>query len=253
MDIHMPEMDGIEAAEHILSLGIKTPVVAMTANIMSHDRELYMAKGMNDHVSKPFTSQELWSCLMRYFAPIKWQSEDEIQQEKFESELRPKLYINFVKNNQNRYSELRDAIANGDMKLAYRVAHNLKTNAAQLGKVLLQQTAEKIEKQLHEGKEPITAQQLAELETELNAVITELKLIVAEYPPFMLSESGDTTDEFEFIEKLKRMLKAQDTDCLNLVDELRLRPGSGEIIELIEDFNFAQALEALVALYPDET
>ncbi|MCL2808427.1 MAG: ATP-binding protein [Treponema sp.] len=70
MDIYMPEMDGIEAAEKILSLGIKTPIVALTANIMSHDRELYITKGMKDHLSKPFTSQELWSCLMKYFTPI---------------------------------------------------------------------------------------------------------------------------------------------------------------------------------------
>ena len=66
MDIHMPVMDGLEAAEKISSLNIDTPVVAMTANVMTSDRELYRQLGMSDCVGKPFTSQELWACLLKY-------------------------------------------------------------------------------------------------------------------------------------------------------------------------------------------
>jgi signal transduction histidine kinase/CheY-like chemotaxis protein len=69
MDIHMPVMDGLEAAGEISKLDGDLPIVAMTANIMSNDKEIYRMNGMTDCVNKPFTSQELWKCLIKYFMP----------------------------------------------------------------------------------------------------------------------------------------------------------------------------------------
>ncbi|MCL2665617.1 MAG: ATP-binding protein [Defluviitaleaceae bacterium] len=66
MDIHMPVMDGLEASSIINGLKTGTPVVALTANIMTNDIELYKANGMKDYLGKPFTSQELWGCLQKY-------------------------------------------------------------------------------------------------------------------------------------------------------------------------------------------
>jgi len=66
MDIHMPVMDGIEATEKILEIAPDIPIIAMTANIMSHDVDVYKEKGMKDHLGKPFTSQDLWHILNRY-------------------------------------------------------------------------------------------------------------------------------------------------------------------------------------------
>ena len=66
MDMHMPVMDGLDAAEKIFELNTGTPIVAMTANVMLNDRELYRKRGMMDCVGKPFTSQELWAVLVKY-------------------------------------------------------------------------------------------------------------------------------------------------------------------------------------------
>jgi CheY-like chemotaxis protein len=70
MDIHMPIMDGFEAAAEIIKLDANVPIVAMTANVMKEDLEVYKASGMPDCLGKPFTSQELWRCLLRYFTPL---------------------------------------------------------------------------------------------------------------------------------------------------------------------------------------
>lgn len=70
MDIHMPVMDGLDAAERIIALETGVPLVAMTANIMSTDKEIYHQSGMLDCVGKPFTSQELWACLLKYLNPV---------------------------------------------------------------------------------------------------------------------------------------------------------------------------------------
>jgi signal transduction histidine kinase len=70
MDMHMPVMDGLEATAKIMELNTGIPIVAMTANIMSDDVELYKESGMSDCVGKPFTSQELWHCLLKYLKPL---------------------------------------------------------------------------------------------------------------------------------------------------------------------------------------
>jgi CheY-like chemotaxis protein len=70
MDIHMPVMDGLEAAAEINKLNTGTSIVAMTANIMTDDREQYITHGMVDCVGKPFTSQELWRCLLKHLVPV---------------------------------------------------------------------------------------------------------------------------------------------------------------------------------------
>jgi CheY-like chemotaxis protein len=75
MDIHMPVMDGIEAASKITKRDTGTPIVALTANVMANDRELYMKNGMKDCVGKPFVSQDLWRCLLKYFTPVEWKDE----------------------------------------------------------------------------------------------------------------------------------------------------------------------------------
>ena len=70
MDMHMPVMDGFEASSEIIKLDPNIPMVAMTANVMSEDLDVYKLSGMPDCLSKPFTSQELWRCLLKYFNPL---------------------------------------------------------------------------------------------------------------------------------------------------------------------------------------
>ena len=65
MDMQMPEMDGVEAAQHILALGLrKRPrIIALTASAFDSDREQCLAAGMVDFVSKPFQLAELHRAL----------------------------------------------------------------------------------------------------------------------------------------------------------------------------------------------
>ena len=62
MDIHMPIMDGIEATQKIrraVEDYSNIPILALTASVMPEEREYYLAIGMNDVVSKPFSLQDL--------------------------------------------------------------------------------------------------------------------------------------------------------------------------------------------------
>jgi CheY-like chemotaxis protein len=65
MDRHMPEMDGKEAASIINGLRLGTPIIAMTAEVaMQTPYAPYSEHGMSGHLSKPFTTQEMWRCLL---------------------------------------------------------------------------------------------------------------------------------------------------------------------------------------------
>jgi PAS domain S-box-containing protein len=68
MDVQMPVMDGLDAARAIRQLPDRQqlPILAMTANAYAEDREVCLAAGMNDHITKPVAPSRLYSCLLRW-------------------------------------------------------------------------------------------------------------------------------------------------------------------------------------------
>ncbi|MCG6938750.1 MAG: response regulator [Gammaproteobacteria bacterium] len=72
MDCQMPEMDGFDATREIRKLDLRTlnsrpvPVVAMTANVMSGDRERCLEVGMDDYIGKPVQRDQLTSVIKKW-------------------------------------------------------------------------------------------------------------------------------------------------------------------------------------------
>ncbi|WP_411816771.1 response regulator [Hyphococcus sp. DH-69] len=69
MDMHMPEVDGLEATRRIRNLESdmrRVPIIALTANAMAADRQKCIASGMDDFLSKPFEPKDLTMLLAKW-------------------------------------------------------------------------------------------------------------------------------------------------------------------------------------------
>ena len=84
MDVHMPDMDGLEASRQLLAMrakaadglvaaprhGLVPPIVALTANAFSEDRAQCLQAGMVDYLAKPFVKAELLSIIEKWCRPL---------------------------------------------------------------------------------------------------------------------------------------------------------------------------------------
>ena len=68
MDVQMPIMDGLEATKRLRNENYKTPVIALTANAMTEDRDRCLKAGCNDFLSKPVNRNNLYSVLAKYLS-----------------------------------------------------------------------------------------------------------------------------------------------------------------------------------------
>lgn len=66
MDMQMPEMSGPETTVALRKQGIKTPVVALTANAFESDRALCLQSGMDDFITKPLRREELYQAIQNF-------------------------------------------------------------------------------------------------------------------------------------------------------------------------------------------
>ena len=249
MDMYMPVMDGMEAASRIMALNEGTPIIAMTANIMESDLENYRNHGMPYYLGKPFTSQELWRILLKYLKPLKQDKkpkDKEVQRSFSEDELQLRLMVNFVKNNQTKVDEIKAAIAEGDIKLAHRLAHTLKGNAGLIGKTGLKNAAQGVEAFLKKGSLPVPEGNMNHLAVELEAVLVSLRPLLEE--PRKEREALSEEETLVLFEQLAEMLENINPECVNLLESLRAVKGSEELCANIEDYDFETAAGTLAVL-----
>jgi len=245
----MPVMDGIEATAKIIEMGVTTPIVAMTANVMKEDMDLYLKIGMEDYIGKPFTSQELWNLLLKYIDPVGFSKAKEPERRKADEELKNQLKADFVKVNKNTFKNITEAIDAGDIKLAHRLAHSLKNSAALIDKTALQAAAADVESSLKNGENHTTEEQMAAFNKKLNLVLSEMKSYLDEAHDAVWAEasasllSKDETDKL-FVDLLP-LLKRGSPKCVKYVEQLRRVPGSEKLIEQIENYDFKAAVKIL--------
>ena len=247
MDIFMPIMDGIEAANKIKALDNTIPIVALTANIMTSDLETYKRNGMPDCLGKPFTTADLWNTLMKYIKPVGRSIIDEEVRISDDDELQKKLKLSFIQNNQNKFAELLESINTGDNKLAHRIVHTLKGNAGQLKKINLRKAAEDVETFLKDGA-VVPQEKLEILQNEFESLVAELKPILDDIKSYEIVNPLSSEQMSKLFDKLIPMLKDGNTECLSLLDDVRNVPGAEELLKHMENYDFSRAEQTLIEL-----
>jgi two-component system sensor histidine kinase/response regulator len=68
MDMQMPHMDGLAAAQELRTMPhyAEVPILAMTANAFAEDAQACLNAGMNDHIAKPVAPEALYAALLRW-------------------------------------------------------------------------------------------------------------------------------------------------------------------------------------------
>ena len=166
MDVQMPGMDGIAATQTIRAMvGPKAaiPIIAMTANAMSGDRENLLASGMDDYLAKPIRRQGVEALLGRWYArlsvggeavekesaPEIWPIVDASVQaaliDDLGAELVAGLVEKFLAGLPDRMTKLEAAFAADDSEALAKVAHNLKGTSSSMGFARLSESARVLE------------------------------------------------------------------------------------------------------------
>jgi PAS domain S-box-containing protein len=147
MDVQMPEMDGFEATSLIRQkeavTGGHLPIVAMTAHAMKGDKEKCIAAGMDDYISKPMKSEELYRVLERVMNKQKGMDtmEETVQLDLSRAleavagdrALLKELADEFIEDIPRQVKALREVIEAGDAARLEREAHSFKGAVGNFG------------------------------------------------------------------------------------------------------------------------
>ncbi|MEI6557534.1 MAG: ATP-binding protein [Rhodospirillaceae bacterium] len=165
MDVQMPELDGVSATRAIRALegpAATVPIIALTANAMSGDRERYLAAGMNDYLSKPVDRTQMLALIAHWTgtaapapvapaAPAGADAAPDIDRvvlgqviEDFSAADARELVAAFLGETRRRVAVIARAAADGDAVTLEREAHTLKGNAGNLGLARLAALAHEI-------------------------------------------------------------------------------------------------------------
>jgi signal transduction histidine kinase/DNA-binding response OmpR family regulator/HPt (histidine-containing phosphotransfer) domain-containing protein/PAS domain-containing protein len=215
MDVQMPEMDGLTATRHIrreLAEAQQPRVIAMTANAMQGDREMCLAAGMDDYVSKPIRIEELVEALSKSH-PLETTQDaggqmDGPRTEPFDgaASLTPAPALNggildhealenllnmlggefvyleeiidsFLEDAPKLLTELDQFVEAGDSAGVRRIAHSLKSNGADFGAMTFSNLCKDLESVGQSGALNGSAHLATQIATEYEKVAAALTLV----------------------------------------------------------------------------
>ena len=179
MDCQMPDLDGYQTTREIRrreKTGHRTWIIAMTANVMTGDREKCLAAGMDDYVGKPLRRAELRAALDRVLtgtAPPLDKAALKKMREESEDDLTELIEL-FVATSPESIAAMQRALNDADTKGLIMAAHTLKGSCSNWGGSPLQELCSEIERAGRTGQTEGIASKVASAEAELYRFIEAL-------------------------------------------------------------------------------
>ncbi len=254
MDMQMPHMDGLEATRLIRAspAGAEVPIVAMTANAMASDKGLCLEAGMVDFVSKPIDPDALLRTLLYWIRPrnqaVGFAYEPEpvaVASAEPAERVLPLIAgldqaagLRRVMGKQQRYlamlrsfvdtqaevpAQIQQALADGDLALATRLAHTLKGLAGNIASADVAQAASAMEQALRNQTDvPASPALLADLAAVLDVQMGPIRVALQECTepmPAGAATSVDAQTLADLCQKLETLLRNDDGNAERLVNE----------------------------------
>jgi PAS domain S-box-containing protein len=281
MDLQMPEMDGFEATGIIRAKDgfADMPIIAMTANALTEDRDRCLELGMNDHIAKPIDPENLYDTLSKWLPEIKPGRVVEVKAtEQISSELPDalpginleiglrslrgntnlfrKLLMEFATDHSDDIQKIVDALDAEGYEVAQRLAHTVKGVAGTIGAQKLSDVAKEVEAA---AKEKSTEKIMAEIDKFkicLDEVMNGLKTLSSENDAVATDDAPVTPDVLlPLLDELDAFLDDMDPDSEEKAEAIAKLASNSEYAELTKkilrqtsDYEFDEARELLQQL-----
>ncbi|MCL2064236.1 MAG: ATP-binding protein [Candidatus Cloacimonetes bacterium] len=254
MDHMMPVMDGIQATQMLRSMDYQGVIVALTANALAGNEEIFLTKGFDGFISKPINVRQLDEALKKYIKD-KYPEEaekyaDEIlnfNQESYKDSIdiesiNPKLLSIFCKDSEKAAETMRNSLLVDDIKLFTTNAHAMKTILASIGEVEKSKSAFALEEAgLKEDKEYINEHAMSFIEY-LESLVKKMKLKSIDGLDIQIFNKDLQDDTPTLKEQLKLLIEAcqnyDDTrvlEILNLLKEKEWKAETKNSLDIIFD------------------
>lgn len=270
MDIQMPVMDGYQATKVIRGLGEfeQLPIIAMTANAMSGDRERCIDAGMNDHLAKPINPQEVYKTLSQWVEPTgneltltqpQLDQEETFEVNGFDTvsaiarmggnvKAYKKTLARVVESERDVTGRTRRAIEQQDLTTAIIAIHSLKGIAGNIGADHLFIPTEALEHRLQSLKDSQSPALLDELEPQIGEIETLVQEMIDAIEIALASSkenrgSSNTFDAEKFSQlttALFQQIEDFDSSASDTFDEIRDIIDESKNKKLVDDI--AQSL-----------
>ncbi|MCL2703356.1 MAG: ATP-binding protein [Defluviitaleaceae bacterium] len=166
MDHMMPEMDGIETAKHLRDSGYSGSIVALTANAVVGQSEMFLMNGFNDFISKPIDIRQLDSLLNKLIRDKQPPEVIEAARQQLKNsnggaaingndkhQITPLLIESFIRDSRKTLATLDEICkktgwvnSEEDLRMYTIFIHGIKSSLWNIGETTLSETAESLEK-----------------------------------------------------------------------------------------------------------
>ncbi|MDR2578502.1 MAG: response regulator [Chitinispirillales bacterium] len=152
MDHMMPQMDGIETTQKLRALGYNAPIVALTANALAGNAEMFKQNGFDGFISKPIDIRHM-DTILKEFIRNKYPEEAKkygtaaiVETPAPTTTINPAIVKVFLSDAEKVIATLRETIVNGNTKLFTITTHAIKSALANINEIKMAQTAAALEK-----------------------------------------------------------------------------------------------------------
>ena len=269
MDHAMPGMDGIEATSSIRAITDKNgyyqnvPIIAMTANVVSGMREIYLNNGMNDYLAKPIEVVKLDGVLKKWLPKEKQEkteradgtvaenqtdSAEAIEIEGIDAQIGLLMdggiisnYLKtlnvFCKDGFEKAGELRNCLNNNDIELFTILTHGLKNALWNIGAKKLSDFAKALEKAGKAGAALFIAEYGEMFLTELETLLQNIDTALVNYSDERRDRETGTVDYLkDKFTKLRAALESMDVGQINeIIREVEAKRWDKEIKVVLND------------------